>query len=706
MGIKTPLLTLWPRQKKTLTALAEVNIQTIEDLLYVLPLRLQKIPPKAPFANAREGELFQGEGKAIHFQARPNFYGRGKRGVLLQNIRLTVQDIFSPALMLLCWFNAYPSVVKKLKQIDHLVFWGKVGSFQGRIQMVNPVYQDADQSKDDPAHLDQSSSSSSSSSPSSPSFSSNEFKIQYPTVNKVSPAQMQNLFNRLPEEVWDLVPDKLPASILVKRNFLAKKQSLQVLHGKIPDAEQQWPKAMQSLVYEELFLRQIKTIIRKQYLQKVDAPKMEASYHLNLPFGFTADQQRVLSEIQRDLVLGHPMMRLLQGDVGCGKTVVAFLAASKVLASQWQVAIMCPTESLALQHFKSWQKLAALNRDFPAKLLLGSTSAKEKAVIKQQLRDGTCPIVIGTHALIQEDLQFAKLGLAIIDEQHKFGVQQRLALLNHHPGMHCLIMTATPIPRSLRLTQYGDLEVSSIMQMPQGRKAIKTRIVAVENREKYLQFVRGHLSLGQQGYIVVPAIEEGEFSLAALESVFEEYQQKFSEYKVAYLHGRMKAENKAQILQDFAANKIQLLIATTVVEVGIDVPNATMMAIYNPERFGLSQLHQLRGRVGRGEQQSFCFLIDSGNLSPTAFQRLKVFEATLDGFKIAEHDLELRGEGDIFGDDQSGDPHQGRWANLLRYPHLLLAAQEDVQQLWQDKDPHFQALIDEAYQDLPSVATI
>ena len=702
LGIKTPLIQLWPKNRKTLAALAEAHVQTIEDLLLVLPLRLQKIPPKAPFANAREGELFQGEGKVIHFQARPNFYGRGRRGVLLQNIRLTIQDVFSPAMMLLCWFNAYPSVAQKLKKIDRLVFWGKVGSFQGRMQIVNPVYQDAA----DTATGASPSSTTTSSTSSTSSFSADEFKIQYPTVNKVTPLQMHRLFAKLPEEVWALVPDQLPSKALEKRGLFPKKQSLKILHGLTPDADKFWPQAMQSLVYEEFFLRQIKTILRKSYLQKVAAPKMTGDYHLDLPFALTADQQRVLQEIQRDLVLGHPMMRLLQGDVGCGKTVVAFLAASKVLASHWQVAVMCPTESLALQHFKSWQKLADLNRDFPAQLLLGSTTAKEKALIKKQLQDGTCSMVIGTHALIQDDLKFAKLGLAIIDEQHKFGVQQRLALLNHHPGMHCLIMTATPIPRSLRLTQYGDLEVSSIMQMPQGRKIIKTRIVAVENREKYLQFVRGHLSLGQQGYIVVPAIEEGEFSLAALESVFQEYQKKFADYKVAYLHGRMKAEDKAAILQDFSANKIQLLIATTVVEVGIDVPNATMMAIYNPERFGLSQLHQLRGRVGRGEQQSFCFLIDSGNLSSAALQRLHVFEATTDGFKIAEHDLELRGEGDIFGDDQSGDPHQGRWANLLRYPHLLLAAQEDVQQLLQEKDPQLNALIAEAYQDLPSVATI
>ena len=700
-GIKTPLIKLWPRNRKTLAALAEANVQTIEDLLLILPLRLQKIPPKAPFTTAQEGELFQGEGKIINVQARPNFYGRGKRGVLLQNIRMTVQDTSSPSLMLLCWFNAYPSVAQKLKSLERIIFWGKVGSFQGRVQIVNPVYQDAAGLEVGPT-----SPSSSSSSLPSPAFSSAEFKIQYPTVNKVTPIQIQNLFKKLPAEVWELVADKLPPPVLKKRDFFSKKQSLQILHGLTPDADQQWQRAMQSLVYEEFFLRQIKTILRKQFLQKVAAPKMEATYQLDLPFALTSDQQRVLQEIEADLVLGHPMMRLLQGDVGCGKTVVAFLAASKVLASGWQVAVMCPTESLALQHFKSWQKLGKLNQDFPAQLLLGSTSSKEKALLKQHLQDGSYSIVIGTHALIQEDMKFAKLGLAIIDEQHKFGVQQRLALLNHHAGTHCLIMTATPIPRSLRLTQYGDLEVSSIMEMPQGRKAIKTRIVAVENREKYLQFLRGHLGLGQQAYIVVPAIEEGEFSLAALESVFQEYQKKFAEYHVAYLHGRMKADDKAKILQDFAVNKIQLLITTTVVEVGIDVPNATIMTIYNPERFGLSQLHQLRGRVGRGAQQSFCFLIDSGNLSNLALQRLQVFEVTNDGFKIAEHDLELRGEGDIFGDDQSGDPHQGRMANLLRYPHLLVAAQEDVQQLMQENNPQFKALIQEALQDLPAVATI
>ncbi|MBP5296365.1 MAG: DEAD/DEAH box helicase, partial [Bacteriovoracaceae bacterium] len=368
LGIKTPLLKLWPKNIKTLQALAEAHVQTIEDLLLVLPLRLQKIPPKAPFAQAQEGELFQGEGKIVNLQARPNFYGRGKRGVLLQNIRLTVQDAFSPSLMLLCWFNAYPSVVRKLKTVDRLVFWGKVSSFQGRVQIVNPVYQDAT-----PQVAAAEKSTPANSAPSAtPSFSSPEFKIQYPTINKIAPAQIQNLFKKLPQEVWAIVPDKLPAQVLKKRGLFSKQQSLQILHGLSAQADELWPKAMQSLVYEEFFLRQIKTILRKQYLQKVPAPRMVGNYKLDLPFALTPDQQRVLEEIQHDLVVGHPMMRLLQGDVGCGKTVVAFLAASKVLVSGWQVAVMCPTESLALQHFRSWQKLAQLAQDFPAELLLGS----------------------------------------------------------------------------------------------------------------------------------------------------------------------------------------------------------------------------------------------------------------------------------------------------------------------------------------------
>jgi len=389
------------------------------------------------------------------------------------------------------------------------------------------------------------------------------------------------------------------------------------------------------------------------------------------------------------------MMRLIQGDVGCGKTTIAMLAAMIVIENKAQVALMCPTEALASQHFISSKELFDSSL-YNVRLLLGSTPSKEKKIIQKDLEEGKIDFIIGTHSLIQETIRFKELGLAIIDEQHKFGVDQRIRLTSKTTGAHCLIMSATPIPRSLSLTQYGDLDISTIKVMPSGRKGHKTRIVTVDKYQQFLSFIKTRLTLKEQVYIVVPAINESdeiEQDFHNLVNILNQFKKYFPEYVVEGLHGQMKSEDKSIMFQAFKDHKVDILVSTSVIEVGINVLNATVMAIMNPERFGLSSLHQLRGRVGRGDKPGFCFLVNDKSVSNLSMERLKVIENNTDGFKIAEEDLKIRGEGDLFGTDQSGSMAQKRLANIILHADVLSEAREDAYQLIHNKDPDIEKLL-------------
>ena len=459
------------------------------------------------------------------------------------------------------------------------------------------------------------------------------------------------------------------------------------------------------MIYEEFFEDQIKIYLRRQYFKKPKADKFSISeeqikkYLALYPYALTADQEKTLNEIRKDLMAEHPMMRLVQGDVGCGKTTVAMLAATIVINGGAQVAFMCPTEALAMQHFASAEELFE-NQNITCKLLLGSTPTKEKKQIAEDLRSGKIQLVIGTHSLIQTTVEFQKLGLAIIDEQHKFGVDQRIKLTSKGQGTHCLIMSATPIPRSLSLTQYGDLDISTIKTMPAGRKGHKTRIVTEETYPQFLNFIKTRLSLGEQIYVVVPAINESaEQEFHNLTDTLERFKKYFPEYIVEGLHGQMKADEKAKMFTAFKHHDVQILVATSVIEVGINVINATVMAIINPERFGLSSLHQLRGRVGRGEKPGFCFLVNDKKISALSMERLKVIENNTDGFKIAEEDLKLRGEGDLFGTDQSGSQAQKRMANVILHADVLYQAREDAFKLIEAKDSDIERMLERFSQD-------
>lgn len=682
--------------KKSYEKLELVGIKEVADFLWVFPLRVVELPPLRSFDFIEEGRIFIGRAKILNVQAKPNFRARGKGRALLYNIMVHVQDLLSDKILTLKWFNSYGSITSKISKCTYIEFMGEASVFNGQNQFANPDFFQLE-TPDDP----------------SPFVTvSNELKIQYPTVNTVPGIQIKKFIDKIPSVLWDNIPETLPKALLQKNNFLSLGDSFKVIHAKIKPNPELEKKAEDRLIYEEFFEDQLKIYLRRKYFKKPKAKKYEVndqifkSFAELYPYELTADQQRTLDQIRKDLISEHPMMRLVQGDVGCGKTTVAMIAAMIVIENGAQVALMCPTEALAMQHYSSARELFG-DDTVKFRLILGSTPAKEKKHIQAELINGDIDFIIGTHSLIQETIQFKELGLAIIDEQHKFGVDQRIKLTSKGQGTHCLIMSATPIPRSLSLTQYGDLDISSIKTMPGGRKGHKTRIVTEETYQQFLTFINTRLSLKEQIYVVVPAINESaEQDFHNLIDTLERFKKYFPSYKVEGLHGQMKSDEKAAMFKDFKAHKIDILVSTSVIEVGINVINATVMAIINPERFGLSSLHQLRGRVGRGEKPGFCFLVNDKKISSLSMERLKVIENSTDGFKIAEEDLKLRGEGDLFGTDQSGSQAQKRLANIVLHADILYQAREDAITLIQEKDPDIEKLLEKFSQDSRIFTTV
>ena len=691
----SPLLELYPRQiPKAVNSLAAANYKTLYDLLWVLPLSCQKIPQLAPFDECKEGELFQGAGKVISFQSRPNYRSYGKNGVRLQNVVVTLKDFLSHKTMELRWFNAYPNLIYKVKKIDRVIFSGICKTFNGKWQVVNPQLTEA--SMED--ITDQVNAPA----------GNPRYDIRYPTINGVNSAGIKRLMGKIPEYLWAQIEEHLSDDILRKNQFPSLGEAFGVLHGRLPYSPELFDAAKKRLVYEEFFQEQVKVFSRKQGRRSKEGIKLSLTSNLIgeavslFPYPLTPDQLRAIEEIALEMVSGHPMMKLLQGDVGCGKTTVAVAAAWMAHNGGHQTAFMCPTESLAIQHFSNICEILE-GRGLTVELLLGSTSAKEKLQINKRLASGSIGLLIGTHALIQDNIQFHSLGLSIIDEQHKFGVNQRIRLTEKQEGCHCLIMTATPIPRSLCLTQYGDLSLSVIKTMPGNRKKIQTRIVTPSKMEAFFSFVYTRLEMGEQAYVVVPAIQESQvLDIANLEEVHERFERLFPDHSIAILHGKMKAEEKGAIFQDFKERRTHILIATSVIEVGINVINATIMAVFGPDRFGLSSLHQLRGRVGRGSRPGFFFLISEKGSGSLANKRMKILEETTDGFKISEEDLRIRGKGDLFGTEQSGSEGHRRLACIVEHRDILLNARLDVEQLMGEGNPHVLELASR-YQESSSV---
>lgn len=459
----------------------------------------------------------------------------------------------------------------------------------------------------------------------------------------------------------DKIRETLPQRVLKEEQLSPKKKALFAIH--FPESHEVLIQAQQRLKFEELFYIQLRLLklklVRKEKFKGFifsGASLVTTFYQGHLPFALTNAQKKVIKEIYADLKSGHQMNRLLQGDVGSGKTIVGFICMLLVVGSEAQCALMAPTEILAQQHYKNLSRYADMMR-IPSALLTGSTKKKERAVIHEGLRSGALKILIGTHALLEEEVQFKRLGLAIIDEQHRFGVSQRSKLWQKNEDVypHVLVMTATPIPRTLAMTLYGDLDVSVIDELPAGRKPIKTIHKFDSHRLEVNHFLRKEMAGGRQVYLVYPLIEESEkVDLKHLMDGYESACRAFPDVAISILHGRMKPEAKDFEMARFARGETKIMVATTVIEVGVDVPNASVMVIENAERFGLSQLHQLRGRVGRGAEQSYCILMTDYRLSKESKVRIETMVRTNNGFEIAETDLTLRGPGDLMGTQQSG----------------------------------------------------
>ncbi len=489
------------------------------------------------------------------------------------------------------------------------------------------------------------------------------------------------------------VPDTIDATILQQYHLPSLTEALINVH--FPRNTQAMQSARARLKFEELFyiqlqlLRQMKQRESRTGYQLPTVGARVHSLYQSLPFDLTNAQKRVIHEIHDDLKSGKQMNRLLQGDVGSGKTLVALFCCLLAVDNGLQTCIMAPTEILANQHYETLKTfLAPLGDSVHVALLTGSTSKKQRVPIHNGLMNGTINILIGTHALIEDNVQWQKLGLVIIDEQHRFGVAQRAKLWTKGQiAPHILVMTATPIPRTLAMTVYGDLRVSIIDELPPGRKAIHTLHYSIERRAQVYSFLKQQIDQGRQVYVVYPLIKENEkLDLQDLQNGFNELCEAFPDYRISMVHGQMKAADKDLQMQRFISGETQILVATTVIEVGVNVPNATVMVVQNAERFGLSQLHQLRGRVGRGADQSYCLLLTRVEMSRETRQRMDIMVATNDGFRIAEADLQLRGPGDLEGTAQSGLPFNLHIANLATDGQLLELARQAAQSIL-DKDP-------------------
>ena len=561
--------------------------------------------------------------------------------------RLVATFVDETGQMELVWFKGHKWISDSLKLNESYVIFGKVNHFGGVFSMPHPEMDLlVDFNKAGHSSIQ-------------PVYPSTEKLIKRGVSNRV----MRQLIHTVFEEVGYQFMENLPASIRKTLNLISKQEAMRNIH--FPADQAMLTKATVRLKFEELFYIQLQ-LVRKNLLQKQKFQGMPFTkvgdafmnfYNHHLPFPLTNAQKRVLKEIRADLGSNAQMNRLLQGDVGSGKTIVALMTMLLAVDNGFQACLMAPTEILATQHYQSISALLQ-NTGISVALLTGSSKTKERRILDEQLQEGSLSILIGTHALLEDKVQFANLGLAIIDEQHRFGVEQRAKLWRKNTlPPHILVMTATPIPRTLAMSVYGDLDVSVIDELPPGRKPIKTIHHFENRRAETYEFVKKEIDKGRQAYVVYPLIEESEaLDLKNLTEGYEYISASFPlpKYKVSIVHGKLKPAEKDAEMERFVRNETQIMVATTVIEVGVNVPNASVMVIESAERFGLSQLHQLRGRVGRGSEQSYCILLTGNKMSNDTRTRMETMVRTNDGFEIAEVDLKLRGPGDLMGTQQSG----------------------------------------------------
>lgn len=659
--LQTPVAALPRVGEKMAEKLARLGVTTIGDLLFTFPRRYNDYSRMRTLNRLLPGETVSVVA-VIDSIARKQ--GRGGRPYL----HIVLEDGTG---LLHAFFFGQLWLQRQFKRGNMVVLSGKVERFRGAPSMTNPEWELLERE-----HLH-----------------TNRIVPVYPLTKGLSARTMRRLVRQALDDYGAAVPDYLPEAVLERTGYPELSWALEQVH--FPDSVEHLEQARQRLTFDELFVFQMAVMAARRDWQAVPGQPLSASDEWlanalsTLPFALTAAQRRALDEIRADLARDIPMNRLLQGDVGSGKTVVAALAMAIAVLNGRQAALMAPTSILAEQHARN---IARLLPAFPGCeharvcLLTGNTSRAERQEIYAGLADGSVHVIIGTHALIQESVGFNNLGLAIIDEQHRFGVEQRASLRGKGTNPHILVMTATPIPRTLALTLYADLDLTLIDEMPPGRAPVETRILWPNQRERAYGFIRSQLLKGRQAFIVYPLVEgtdPDEASSAAVDE-FERLQRDiFPDFQLGLLHGRMAAADKEATMAAFARGDLHVLVSTSVVEVGIDVPNATVILIEHAERFGLAQLHQFRGRVGRGEHPSFCLLLTESP-SDEATERLRALEETTDGFKLAEIDWKLRGAGDLLGTRQSG-MRQFRLAELMN-PHLVELAQREARTVYAD-DP-------------------
>jgi ATP-dependent DNA helicase RecG len=682
--LQTPLQYLKGVGPRRAADLKRVGLATIEDLLYRFPIRYEDRGRFRQIAELKPGEsaslLVEVLSAGVRATRRPGF----------KIFEMIVRD---PSGTLRVSYLNQPFLRDVFKPHQKVILFGTLELTGGRgYQLTNPQYEIVRQEEDERAVEEE-------------AIHTGRIVPIYEKTGTLTTKMQRTLVHhalaRLPPELGDPLPDEVRR----RRGLPPLGDAIATVHfpaldAPIDDLNRFRSPAQVRMIFEEFFLFQTGLLLRKRRAAAEQKPKPVAvtdairdAARALLPFKLTAGQRGAIKEIVDDMRRPQPMNRLLQGDVGSGKTIVALTAALVAMENGLQVAFMAPTEILADQHYITIRRLLAATR-FRVASLTGATPARQRREALAELAGGSMHMVVGTHALVEEGVGFKALGLVIIDEQHRFGVMQRAEL--RAKGLHpdVLVMTATPIPRTLALTTYGDLDVSVIRDMPPGRKPIRTTVRPETRRDEVYAFMRERLDAGRQAYIIYPLVEESEkVDLRAATAMADHLQQEiFPEYKVALLHGRLKQDVKDRVMHAFARGEYHVLVSTTVVEVGIDVPNASVMVVEHAERFGLSQLHQLRGRVGRGEHQSQCILLYQPPLADQGQARLKAVAATTDGFVIAEKDLELRGPGDFFGTRQSGMPTL-RMGDLVR-DHALMEEARREAAAWLDRGHEARATID------------
>jgi ATP-dependent DNA helicase RecG len=654
------------------------GIRTVEDLLLHIPRAYQDRANFIPLASLRIGE-----DAAIHARVyRSRVLTTRTRGRILDVI-LTDGSSFAHAK----WFHGSYLQTRDFNAGREVVLFGRVDfdRYESKFVFFNPEFELLDDT--DPTT----------------SLDIGRIVPIYEETAGITSRQFRRIISAAFGDLSKDIADPLPEEILKAHGFPDLRTCLHRIHfperdDNLDQLNQRRSPYHRRLIFEEFFLLELIYALRRMQSRAVSGVRFETGDRIRqhvktiLPFHPTAAQKRVLKEIVDDLKAAFPMMRLMQGDVGSGKTIVAFEAVVIAVENGYQAAIMAPTEILAEQHFINAKRiLGPLN--YRIGVVRRGIKKAEKRQLLEEIASGKVHVVIGTHALIEESAVFKKLGLVIIDEQHRFGVMQRLQLITKGENPNTLVMTATPIPRTLAMTLYGDLDLSVIDQMPPGRSPIRTIHAKEHDADRIHRTIAAQLQEGRQAYVVYPVIEESEkVDLKSATEGFKKLSQIFKDRRVALLHGRLKSDEKEATMKAFAAGEIHILVSTTVIEVGVDVPNATLMLIEHAERFGLAQLHQLRGRVGRGAHQSLCILRTPSRLNEVAQQRIQAMVATTDGFRLAEVDLQLRGPGEMAGTKQSGMP-EFRTANLLLDSDLLSLAKDEAQR-WVDRSDERQKLID------------